>query len=68
MTPIAQRLAGIAASLPADQKHIAAELSAVSVEISRLERSQQRPADLLPFARPGIRGLRTRGDDPKGAA
>lgn len=51
MTPLAERLAVIAASLPADHSQVAAELSALSVEIARLER-----VSALPFpARPGIK-------------
>ena len=46
MTPLAERLAGIAASLPVDFQHIAAELSAASVEVARLERAHPRPADV----------------------
>lgn len=66
MTPLAQRLACIAASLPAVQSHIAAELSEMSVQVARLERAQRLPADALTFVqRPSIR---PRGDGPKGAA
>ena len=52
MTPLAERLAGIAASLPADQLQVAAELSALSVEVARLERAHLRPADVPPVRWP----------------
>ena len=69
MTTIAQRLAGIAASLPPMQYHIAAELSEMSVQVARLERAYPRPADILPLALRFARtDIRERGDDPKGAA
>ena len=67
MTPIAERLACIAASLPAVQSHIAAELSEMSVQVARLERAQRLPADALTCLCSGP-AIRPRGDGPKWAA
>ena len=56
MTPIAERLAVIARHLLDSHPEVAREISAMTVEISRLERERNRSATLLPFpTRPDVR-------------